>query len=653
MHGLISVVLAEGCIVVLAIFLAILFRKRLLETLFLSSGLVILTLFIFGLLGFRGSLLFGYWAVLCLSIAAAVLSARNIYSNKSLIGQVDLWRGLFVIGVFSIFSLFVNYHRWFISWDEFSHWGIVVKHMYSLDALGSIYGSRLLFPDYFPGISLFEYFFTRASSTFVEYPVYIASNFLFFSMAVTFIKKIDVKSVLFTMAFIFGPLIVGTASSAAFFSNILVDIIMGCIFGFSVIVYLRYWHDVKDVFAVILLSTSLAILTISKDIGIVLALLVVAVCALDMLLYKRKEVSRVFVKKMNFKTLKQLALLMLPLITIFISWLLYKLNLKLSGVQSSWQGVNLSDLLTGNLKDYQVDVIKNFWRNFFSVSEYPIPLSFFWSMVVLLGVLVLWSIFIKNRSVAKRMLTVGISLFMGAFLYGLLIMSLYVLIFSEYEAVRLASYERYMGTYLTGFIIFVVGTFLYETRYLSIFYKRHRSTSTLMFFFGAVLLGFLISRATGEGRLLYDVAHARQEVTATVNIRAPYEVAKQWAPCLNDQNDKLNIIATNTKGNERNILLYTLYPIKAQTYYRFDFTVGEKPYETGDIWTLITSPEGWRGYIESNYTLIYVYRYDETFKNSYGRYFDNLKNDQLYRVEKTSNKLELQTINSNNCLVSK
>lgn len=653
MNGLLSVIVAVASIVGLAIFLAILFRKKLLETVFLSSGLVILVLFLFGLLGFRGSLLFGYWTVLGLSIAAAVLSARNIYRNKSLAGQIDLWRGLLVIGVFTTFSLFVNYHRWFISWDEFSHWGIVVKHMYSLDALGSIHGTRLLFPDYFPGISLFEYFFVRASSNFVEYPVYIASNFLFFSMAATFIKKIDVKSVLFTMAFIASPLIVGAASSAAFFSNILVDILMGCIFGFSVIVYLRYCHDVRDKFAAILFSTSLAILTISKDIGIVLALLALAVCALDMLLYKHKEVTRALAGKERFKKIKRLALLMLPLITIFTSWLLYKINLKLSGVQSSWPAVNISNLLTGNLKDYQVGVIKDFWRNFFSVSDYPIPVSFFWSMVFLLGALALWSIFIKNRSAAKRVFTLGSSLFMGSFLYGLLIMSLYVLIFSEYESVRLASYERYMGTYLAGFMIFVIGAFLYETRFLSTFYKKHRSTTTLMFFFGAVLLGFLISRATGEGRVLYDVAHARQEATMTVNIRAPYEVAKQWRPCLNDQNDKLNIIATNTKGNERNILLYTLYPIKAQTNYRFDFTVGEKPYYTGDIWTLITSPEGWRGYIESNYTLIYVYSYDETFKNSYGRYFDNLKNDQLYRVEKTSNKLELRSIDINNCLVYK
>ncbi len=645
MNGLLSVFIAEASIIGLAVFLAIAFKKRLLETLFLASGLAILILFFFGVLGFKGSLLFGYWLILGLSIVAIALSARAIYRNKSLLSQIDFWRGLLVAGVLTAVSLFINYNRWFISWDEFSHWGIVVKHMYSLDALGSVHGSRLLFPDYFPGISLFEYFFTRAGSTFVEYPVFIATNFLFFSMVAAFIKKIDVKTVLIVTAFVLSPIIAG---STTFFSNILVDTLMGCIFGFSIIVYLRYLRDIKDVFGVILFSTSLAVLTISKDIGIVLAMLALVVCALDMLFYRRKELGEVFARK-NIKKSKQPLLLLLPLIAIITSWLLYKINLKLSGVHSSWQGMNIGNLLSGNLKEYQHSTIENFWRTFFSVSDSPLPISFFWAMLALLGVLIIWSIFIKNRIDAKRILTIGFSLFVGSFLYGLMIMTLYVLIFSEYEAVKLASYERYMDTYLVGFMIFVVSTFLYETRFLDTIYKKHKSSITLVLFLGAVLLGFLISFEIRQGGILYDVAHSRREVSTTINARVPYEAVKEWKACLNNKSDKLNIIITNTKGNERNIIMYNLYPITAQSYYRNDYSIGEKPYDNGDIWTLIKSSESWRDYIGSNYTLIYVFKYDETFKNSYGRYFDNLKNNQLYRVEKSGKTLKLKSINSATC----
>jgi hypothetical protein len=150
---------------------------------------------------------------------------------------------------------------------------------------------------------------------------------------------------------------------------------------------------------------------------------------------------------------------------------------------------------------------------------------------------------------------------------------------------------------------------------------------------------------------LYDVAHSRREVSTTVNTRAPYEAVREWKACLNNKSDKLNIIISNTKGNERNIVMYNLYPITTQSYYRNDYSVGEKPYDNGDIWTLVTTPEGWRGYIEKNYTLIYVFKYDETFKNSYGRYFDNLKNNQLYKIEKNGDKLEIKSINSNSCQV--
>ncbi len=653
MVSLFSVIVAITSILSVAMFLAILFRKRLLETIFLSSGLIILVLFCFGLLGFRGCLLVGYWAVISLSLAAAIFSMCAMYARRVLMCEIDLWRGLAVIGVFSAFSLFLNYNRWFISWDEFSHWGIIVKHMYYVDAFGSISGLKLLYPDYFPGISLFEYFFTRANATFVEYPVFVASNFLFFAMAVTFIKKIDVRSAVSIVAFMFFPLAIAFSSSIAFFSNILVDILMGCLFGFSAVVYLRYWHNGKDIFGLILLSTALAVLAITKDTGIVLALIVLAAGTLDVLLHKRKELDWSMVRGNRRKMIRRPVLSFVPLLSVIIPWLLYKLNLKLFGVQPSWQEIDVESIFMGQLKDYQLTVLHDFWRNFFTVSDPPIPIPPFWLMVVFLGISILWSIVLKNRETAKRVITLGIALFIGLFIYGALIMSLYMLIFSEYEAARLASYERYIGTYLTGFSLFVVGIFLFETRFIARIYKKHTNMITLLLFFGAVALGGAICWSASNGRILYDVMHARQEVATTIMAREPYEVAKQWRPCLGDQNDKLSIITTNTKGNERNILLYTLYPIAVQTYYRRDFSVAERPYDNGDVWTLVVSPQGWSEYMVKNYTLVYVFQYDENFKQSYGRYFDELRNNQLYQVEGAGNNIRLSGIGRDGCSVAK
>lgn len=243
----------------------------------------------------------------------------------------------------------------------------------------------------------------------------------------------------------------------------------------------------------------------------------------------------------------------------------------------------------------------------------------------------------------------GGALFIGSFFYALLIMTLYLLIFSEYEALRLASYERYMGTYLAGFSVFVLAAFLYEARFLRAVYKKYSSLLILLLFFASVGLGFAISRSTQEGEVLYAVAHARQDVSTTINIRTPYEVAKQWKPCLDNPNDRLNIVATNTKGNERNILLYTLYPMAAQTNYSFDFSVGQKPYDAADIWTMVVTPEGWREYIKSSYTLVYVYKYDEAFSSSYGKYFDTLKDNQLYKVVDVNGNARLRAVNVNTC----
>lgn len=653
MHGLFSVFVAIASILAIATSLAILFQKRLLETVFVASGLIILVLFLFGLLNFRGDLLVGYWLIIVLSIIAAVFSIRTIYKKRETLKELALWQGLVIVGIFSFASLYINYNRLFISWDEFSHWGIVVKHMYSLNALGSIAGSKLLFPDYFPGISLFEYFFTRANTSFIEYPVYMASNFLFFSMVFMFMKKINLKTALITLTFLTIPLIIGASASLAFYSNILVDVLIGCLFGFSVAVYFYNKYSEDNSFTVLLITVSLAVLVVSKDIGIMLAVFALGIFAIDSLLYRRREVMEYLSAKNKRINARRLALLLLPSVIAAISWLVYKIHLKIAGVAPSWKSADIGGLLGGHLKVYQTQTIDSFWYKFFTTPFTPLPTSLFGSMVVLLIILYLWSVFIKNRTIARRLLLSGSLLFAGLFVYAAAILTLYVLIFSEYEATKLASWERYMATYLTAFAIFVLSAFLYDTRILQSFYKKHKDILLVTFLFLAMAVGFMAARATREGQVLSSVAHARKEVAAIRTTRQQYEEAQDWKQCLNSPDDKLNIIATNTKGNERNILKYTLYPAMAQSYYRFDFSEGEKPYYSGDIWTMILTPQDWGKYIAQNYTLVYIYKYDEPFKASYGSYFDNLKDDQLYRVVKTNNKTELKSVNSNSCTVTK
>jgi hypothetical protein len=52
----------------------------------------------------------------------------------------------------------------------------------------------------------------------------------------------------------------------------------------------------------------------------------------------------------------------------------------------------------------------------------------------------------------------------------------------------------------------------------------------------------------------------------------------------------------------------------------------------GDPWTTIISPEDWSKYVLDNYDLVYMFRYDEKFKQTYGSYFDTLENNALYEV---------------------
>ena len=646
MNGLLPVIVAVLCILSLSVFLAIYLKRKLLETLFVSMVFIVLVLYLFGLTGISGSLFAGYCFILCLSVVAVIHSVRTISRKKNTALEIDLLRGLFVVFVFLILSTYLNYNRYFMAWDEFSHWGIVVKHMFSLDVLGSVSGRALLYPDYFPGTSLLQYFFTRASSSFVEYPVYIASNFMFFSILFVLINKFNLKNLVFSLAFLAAPLVVGTATGVDFYSSILVDLLIGILFGFSIVTYFYAGYSENNLFGMIVVCSSLFMLTISKDIGIVLAFLAIMVFVIDSLLYRRKDILLYLNIKNGQKRLKRTMVCVAPILIVVVSWALFKLHIKAQGTLASWNSIDLSPLLSGSLKVYQIDTIHHFWNKFFYEPYMPLPLSLFGVMLVLLGVLCLWSFFIKDRFLSRRIIVSGLVVFLGSFVYAAIILSLYLLVFSEYEAVRLSSWERYMATYLIGVTILVLSVFVYDTRFLREYYTRHKDVALTLGFIGAVLLGFLAARVTTTGGVLSSVAGARKSVGVSRTIREPYQPSIEWTSCLRNPDDKLGIIAPNTKGNERNTLLYLFHPATTHTYYRNDYSVGKKPYTEDDIWTMVIAPHDWGEYIMNNYTLVYVYEYDDLFNKSYGDYFDKLQNNQLYRVYNLDGKIKLMSISS-------
>ena len=74
-------------------------------------------------------------------------------------------------------------------WDEFSHWGLVVKNMFIFDRFGNCPESTVSFRDYPPGTALWQYFTAKAfSSRLGENHIYHAMGWLIISLQASFLR---------------------------------------------------------------------------------------------------------------------------------------------------------------------------------------------------------------------------------------------------------------------------------------------------------------------------------------------------------------------------------------------------------------------------------------------------------------------------------
>ncbi len=269
-------VLGSFVLLLIAAALSSLLRKRLLDTIFLSAVLITAVLYVFAIVGPPGSLPAGVVAVSVLGLLSLVYLAFVALKQKTRLFAAGLPEGLMVYAIFFAMAMILNRRSLFVFWDEFSHWGIIIKHMYTTGSLGTAGGS-LTFPAYPPGISLFEYFFVRLSPVFDERLAYIALDMLYIIPWLPFYRDVLNKdktayNLLLTVLIILLPM---QATSYAY-GNLSVDQIMGVMIACSAVGCLMFTKD-DLAYGMWYTASALFLLTLSKPSGFALAILVMVV----------------------------------------------------------------------------------------------------------------------------------------------------------------------------------------------------------------------------------------------------------------------------------------------------------------------------------------------------------------------------------------
>jgi len=287
----------------------------------------------------------------------------------------------------------------------------------------------------------------------------------------------------------------------------------------------------------------------------------------------------------------------------------------------------IKNILSGNLLPYQTETIRLYKETLYSTSlsnTISLNLSFSICISIAIGLAYIIISNVRNKDLKKAFMVALPLTILGAVLYAIVLLFVpYLTLFSEYEALRLASYQRYMNSYIFGLILMELCMII---KVLSPYRRKFGKFIMILF----ILLVFNMNHAY----IIRVTLNARQQVKATQESRSNFDnLVKIKNECIKDTSS-IYFVATNTVGAEFYIAKYELTPHQIN-YDNFGWSIGI-PYYEGDIWTKNITCEKWKEDLIENYDYVYLHIIDEQFIELYGDLFNSnsIQNNQLYKVNK-------------------
>lgn len=350
--------------------------------------------------------------------------------------QVNILFPLLLLVFFSI--LIRNLHM--LHFDNFSHWAVIVKQLISLNSLPNASNVLTSYFEYPPGSAYFIYFFcffTNSSESFQIIAQLILSIILSIPL-LGILKKKNIINYIFWTCYVIFTLVIDISVA-----DLLVDSLVGI---FAVMCYCFFYQYKNNLRKCLWLFVPLNLfLLLVKNIAIFFY--IINVICLFYLIFKNRKI---FSKK---DILINIGIVILPLL-LFMFW---KLRCKLVfGEMISCQSISLVNY-KDNFSLKTIDDIKSivivFLKNLFSINNLA-------TILVLLLLIVVTIFIIKSKKYKDIKLSLYIVIIF--LLYNFFLLFSYIFSMTLDEALRLASYSRYIFTV----VIFLVGIVIINGEYL-------------------------------------------------------------------------------------------------------------------------------------------------------------------------------------------
>ena len=374
-----------------------------------------------------------FWILLLISFLKKDPSVQEFRKNYFTPGAL-----VFLLAVLWFFLLYRN--QGFANCDEFMHWGPMVLQTLRNNGFYLTGDILRVHNDYPPFITLLRVLFCGFNGFVYREPIlYIAQSVFYISCFLPLMKKLEfsgkedlLKSLFVLLSVLLGGLWISKTVTAQewalLYSSIYADWPLAALAGAA----LCYVHTEKnDAFFIASLTLILSAILLTKQIGICFYMLIVFYAVVRTALEKDRKAF-----------IRLIPAVFLPLLA-FLSWSLL-LKIREIGGQFVVGNMSFSEAIRESLVggSYANGIARHYLREllFRPMTTHPLPLPYF--PVALLLAAVMLVCYRKNG------ILLAFTYLMGSAAYAFTILLLYMTSFGSDEAVVLASFDRYMITYL-------------------------------------------------------------------------------------------------------------------------------------------------------------------------------------------------------------
>lgn len=594
--------------------------------------------------------------------------------NKKEMQIMDLFSPALIVYIVLFLILLLNCcNARFARSDEFAQWGMAVKDMFYYQSFAKHIDTTVLLPRYPPFAVLLEYFFVYANGMFSTGLVYLGFQTMMMSALMVLFAGVGSRwqSLLSSAAVMIGIPIIFFGDV---YNCVYVDPLLAI---FAAYILICYYSEELSGFNLLRILGGLFALTLTKDMGLVIAGLLTAVMIADRLYQFIRQ------KKFVLKDFVLPCLCSVFVIAVFFSWQIYmsipakavtgaQVSESVQTTESadvsevafqstvSASGVTLDKVL-GLLRHeddgYRYQTIKNFLVALFDGETYHfgnIDVSYvdlFVLLLVLIGILCCFQ-FWGDR--AAKMIGFGVFTFLAGMCYSMVLLIMYLFAFSRGEALGLVSGARYLASFVGGVVIALAGLILHQAAEKG---QEDKSinAAVILFLTAAVVIctpmaGFIVKNQ--DVKITDDSVYGYDEI-AEIFRSFSVKGEKVFYVYNGDNGDSYSVFKNMVSPLVGPYKQFNIYDSKESYEKQMDIRLqnGEEIQENRQI----VSCEKWEEELR-NCQYVFIFHPNEVFRESYQSLFaepDTIDDGTFYQVKCTDEKVELEYIGKTGVKIKK